>query len=384
MSQKKLTLFAFVDAFGWEIYQKHKFLDDVIVDAKPLETTFGFSSGADPSILTGRYPDEHHHWSCFNFNPKESPFKPFKYLSFLPPVIFERSRVRHWLSKAFSQWKNYTGYFELYSVPFAHLPYFDYLEKHDYFVPGGIIKTDTIFDWCVENQIPYYCSNWRHSEDDILKENQAEIEKGDIEFCYLYLPKLDGVMHLNGTEADVVSEKIAWLDKNIRETLDKANDIYDEVSLYVISDHGMADVKGDIDLITQIKSSGLEYGKDYVAMYDSTMARFWFLDENAREKIEAILLEVSKGSIVSDEELKNMHVYFEDGRFGELFFLMEPGYLITPCYMGLKSIPGMHGYHPHDKDSYAMIASNKELSEALHSITDIRGVMESELRRSVQ
>ena len=133
---KKTDTFAFVDAFGWEIYKKYGFLDDVIIDAKPLETTFGFSSGADPSILTGRYPDEHHHWSCFNYNPDESPFKPFKYFSFLPPIIFERARVRHWLSKAFSKFKSYTGYFELYSVPFAHLPYFDYLEKKDYFVRG--------------------------------------------------------------------------------------------------------------------------------------------------------------------------------------------------------------------------------------------------------
>ena len=36
---------------------------------------------------------------------------------------------------------------------FAYLPYFDYLEKHDYFVPGGILRTDTIFDWCVENNV---------------------------------------------------------------------------------------------------------------------------------------------------------------------------------------------------------------------------------------
>jgi hypothetical protein len=379
---KKLTLFTFVDAFGWEIYQKHDFLKDVIVDAKPLETTFGFSSGADPSILTGRYPDEHHHWSCFNYNPKNTPFKMFKYFSFLPAIVFERARVRHWLSKIFCKWKKYTGYFELYSVPFAHLPYFDYLEKRDYFVPKGIIKTDTIFDWCVDKNIPYYCSNWRHSEEDILKENQAEIAKGNIEFCYLYLPKLDGVMHLNGTDANIVKEKIEWLEKNIIDTLEQAKETYDEVSLYVISDHGMKDVNGSIDLISQIKKTGLAYGKDYVAMYDSTMARFWFMNTTAREKIEQVLNGISGGAIVSEQELKNMHVYFEDGRFGELFYLMNPGLLITPCYMGLKSIPGMHGYHPHDKDSYAMIASNNVLPDDLFSITDIRSVMERELNRA--
>ena len=83
-------------------------------------------------------------------------------------------------------------------------------------------------------------------------------------------------MHLNGTNADVVKEKIDWLETNIRQTLDQAKDVYDEVSLYVISDHGMADVIGDADVISKIKETGLKYGKDYVAMYDSTMARFGF------------------------------------------------------------------------------------------------------------
>lgn len=36
----------------------------------------------------------------------------------------------------------------------------------------------------------------------------------------------------------------------------------------------MANVTGSIDLNKQIEQAGLKYGKDYIAMYDSTMARF--------------------------------------------------------------------------------------------------------------
>jgi predicted AlkP superfamily pyrophosphatase or phosphodiesterase len=375
----KIAIYTFVDAFGWEVYKKYGFLNKLMPNAKRLETTFGFSSAADPSILTGRYPDEHGHWSAFYYEPNTSPFKPFKYLSMLPGIIFDRWRVRHWLSKFIKFAYGYTGYFELYSVPFAKLPQFDYLEKRDYFVPGGILKTDTIFDWCVEQKIPYYCSNWRHSEETVVEENKAEIRKGEIKLAYVYLPRLDGLMHTVGTNDIKVNEKIRWLEDQVTDLYDTAKQYYDDVSLYVISDHGMANVHGSIDLIKKIESLGLNYGNDYIAMYDSTMARFWFPNPDARSVIEGCLEKIPEGSLVSNQELEKMHVPYQDAKFGELFFLMEPGLLINPSYMGLKVIPGMHGYHPNDKDSFASIISNRPIPDEIKSITDIRKTMQKEL-----
>ena len=376
---KKLSLFVFIDGFGWEVYKKHGFNLSIIKDAKPLKTTFGFSSAADPSILTGRYPDEHTHWSSFYYDPKNSPFKFFKYLSFLPKQIFDRFRPRHYLSKLIKIFYGYTGYFELYSVPFKYLPYFDYLEKRDYFVPKGILKTDTIFDWCVENNIPYHCSNWRKSETYNINVLKKEIEKKEIEFTYLYLPTLDGVMHTYGTQKDETKNKLLWLEEQIEDVYLHACNHYDEVSLHIFSDHGMCDTTGSIDLISSIEESNLEYGKDYVAMYDSTMARFWFMNDNAKIKIQGILENVEEGSIVTHDELKRMHVFFEGNRFGEVFFLTKPGILINPSYFGLKVIPGMHGFHPDHKDSNALMFSSTTIDDEIQSITDIRRVMEKEI-----
>jgi len=377
---KKLSLFVFIDGFGWEVYKKHGFNVNVIKNAKPLKTTFGFSSAADPSILTGRYPDEHTHWSSFYYDPKNSPFKFFKYLAFLPRVIFDRFRPRHYMSKLIKLFYGFTGYFELYSVPFKYLPFFDYLEKRDYFVPNGILKTDTIFDWCVQNDIPYHCSNWRKSETFNIQALKDEITKKEIEFTYLYLPALDGVMHTHGTNKEQTKEKLTWLQTQIEDVHKYAQEHYEEVSLHIFSDHGMCDTKSSIDLISLIEKTTLTYGKDYVAMYDSTMARFWFMNENAKEVIREILENVEDGSIVSKEELKRMHVYFEGDRFGEMFFLTNPGILINPSYFGLKAIPGMHGFHPDHKDSNALMFSSTTIDENIQSITDIRKVMEKEIK----
>ncbi|NRB41073.1 MAG: alkaline phosphatase family protein [Pseudomonadales bacterium] len=378
----KLALYTFVDAFGWEIYQQYGFLNDLLPHARRLKTTFGFSSAADPSILTGRYPDQHGHWSSFYYSPETSPFKGFKYLAKLPSSIFDRWRVRHWLSKIMAKVYRYTGYFELYSVPFSKLPYFDYLEKQDYFVPGGILNTDTIFDWCVSHDIAYYCSNWRHSEEAIIEENKQQIRESNIKMNYLYLPKLDGVMHTYGTQHKKVAEKIHWLEEQVRDVYELACQHYDQVSLYVISDHGMANVSGSVDVIKQIESLGLTFGKDYVAMYDSTMARFWFKNTRAQLLIHQALEGINEGTIVSEAELRQMRVPHQDKKFGELFFLMNPGILINPSYMGLKVIPGMHGFHPDDKDSYACILSNQEIGEDINSIADIRKTMEHELNHA--
>lgn len=376
---KKLAMYVFIDALGWEIYQKYGFLNDLAPQSRRLKTTFGFSSAADPSILTGRYPDEHTHWSSFIYDPEASPFKWMKYLAMLPPQVFDRWRVRHNLSKVIKLINGYTGYFELYSVPFKYLPYFDYLEKRDYFVPGGILKTDTIFDWCVQKQIPYYCSNWRHGEDKILLANKQIISEAKVKFAYVYLPKLDGVMHNHGPFSEATQEKLAWLQDKIENLYAFANKVYDEVSLYVISDHGMAPVTGSYDLIKDINALGLEYGKDYLAFYDSTMARFWFFNGKAEKVILEVLGRLACGSVVSAEEMNSMRVSFPHNRFGETFFLMNEGLLINPSFMGLKVIPGMHGYHPDAIHSYSIMLSNKTIPNDIQSITDIRKTMESEL-----
>ncbi len=380
--RKRLALYVFIDAFGYEIYRRYGFMSAHNLNVRKLRTVFGFSSAADPSIFTGRYPDEHGHWSSFFYSPDSSPFRILKLLSFLPPAIFERGRVRHWISLLLRRFYGFTGYFEIYSVPFSRLPFFDYLEKRDYFVPGGILNTDTIFDYCTERNIPYHVSDWRKSEEESVQSALDVIEEGEARFLYLYLPKLDAVMHQYGPVHSVVNEKIRSLEGMVETVLSKAKVNYDDVSLYVISDHGMKETEETVDLITMVEKLGYRFGDDFVAMYDSTMARFWFMKEGVRERVEALLSGVSGGAVVTDDELRELRAYFKNYRFGELIFLMHPGFLINPSYMGKKAMRGMHGYHPDDPDSYAMMLSNREIPESIKSITDIRKTMEKEIEGS--
>jgi hypothetical protein len=62
--QKKLTLCVFIDALGWEVLQRHPFLDDILAVKAPLNTIFGYSSTCDPTILTASFAGA---WSTLRF-----------------------------------------------------------------------------------------------------------------------------------------------------------------------------------------------------------------------------------------------------------------------------------------------------------------------------
>ena len=74
-----LPLFFFVDACGWEIIKQDPFACEFAPNRKRLDSVFGYSSACVPSILSGRWPDEHiaiGATSCSD--PKNSPFKSLR------------------------------------------------------------------------------------------------------------------------------------------------------------------------------------------------------------------------------------------------------------------------------------------------------------------
>ncbi|MBB64285.1 MAG: hypothetical protein CMO81_04405 [Waddliaceae bacterium] len=376
----ELSLFFFIDALGWEVYKNNSFfLKGLVKDAKRLRTILGYSSACDPSIISGLLPYQHLHWSSFYYSPETCPYRWVKYLNFLPSRITKYQRVRNKLSQIIKKIHRFTGYFQIYQVPFKYLPYFDYAEKYSIWVKDGLSRGSTIFDEMIKAGVPYYVDDSAKADGDKLEDLRNSIENQEIRLAYCLLGKLDAVMHMKGTRHADVHDLMKWYDKELRQTIAVAEENYEKVNFFVFTDHGMHNVEQTFDLQKKIESLGFEYGKDYVAVYDSTMGRFWFQNEKARSVIQACLTELSCGRIVPDEELEDLGVYFADHMYGETIFLMHSNWLIIPSFMGLKPIPGMHGYHPDDPDSYASICSNMVLPENLDSIEQIYWLMLNEL-----
>ncbi len=378
--RKKLSLFLFIDALGWAVKQRHPgFLNDLIIDSKPLETILGYSGACDPSIISGLTPAEHGLWCSYYYDPENSPFKWTRKLSILPDAVFRRSRVRNQMSKWIKKRCGFTGYFQLYAVPFQHLPLFNYAEQKRIWEPEGLPFGTSIFDTLTKQEIPHYVHDSSLPDEQRIDRLMADIQNQRIDFAYCSLGRLDALMHAEGNDTPGIGNLLEWYDSRIQAVLDAADENYTEVSWYLFTDHGMHNVEETYDLKADIEALGLEWNHDYIAFYDSTMVRIWFLTDSAREVIVRLLSNHPKGTILSETELRTFGVFFKDGQYGDLVFLMNSGVQIVPSFMGAQPSRGMHGFHPTDPDSLAAISSNRPIPPPITKIQHIHQLMLHEL-----
>lgn len=375
-ARERIEIFAFVDALGWEVLRGRSFLEDELPWRQPVRSVLGYSSACVPSILTGRLPRDHGHWSFFYCSPQTSPFRRLRALGLLPAGLTGRARVRNLLSKAVARANGYTGYFQLYQLPFEHAHEFDYCEKHDLFEAGGVTGAPTIFDELRDAAVPFHLSNWRRSEAENLAALHTQLQDDPVRFAFLYLADLDGALHQVGKDDPSITRRVADYEARLRELLAAARKRYGDVRLTVISDHGMAHVTHSFDLQARLATLPLRFGRDYVAAYDSTMARFWLRSDQARRLLPEALLDLPGGRLLGDAELAALGCDFPGHRYGELIFLMDPGHLIVPSHMGRTAIRGMHGYHPSHCDSDAALLSTHAPARPVASICDFHGLMQ--------
>lgn len=372
----KLTLFVFIDALGWEVLKDRKFLAYELPYRRKLRSVFGYSSACVPSILSGLQPREHGHWSFYFVNESNSPFKGYRWLRFIP--FQQRGRVRNYLSRWLKRRLGWSGYFQLYNMPFPYLDRFDYCEKRDIFAPNGINQGEQIFEQLEQKNIAFHVSDWRLSEAENLASLQNDIETKKPRFAFLYMADMDALLHRVGKEDESVDAKLAWYEYQLREVLATADSHYDQVDTFVCSDHGMSTVKQSVDLMSCIEALPYQYGKHYLAAYDSTMARFWFRSSSAKNEITDLLAKNEHGRILTQQELIDLGCDFENHKYGETIFLLDPGKIICPSHMGTKPVTGMHGYHPDDADSDAVLLSSKAPATNPLSITDLNLLMQTE------
>lgn len=381
--KQRLDLFIMIDACGWEIIKdRPQFLRTLAPHRRKLESVFGYSSTCVPSILSGRWPDEHHNWCYFIHDPKNSPFRSLSWLRWLPKALTSRRIVRRYLTKIVKSTLGFRGYFDLYNIPFHLIHLFDFTEKKSPLQPRGMNRGPNVFDLLVEKGVPYFVTEPNFSEEINRDRLIADIEDERIDFAFQYWAGLDGLLHRVGNQSPEIDTKLAEYEAWITQTMVVAQKHYREVNLHVFSDHGMANCDQHLDLRSKIDALDLRIGTDYNVVYDSTMARFWFFSDAARQKIPLVLQKVPEGRIMPDEELKRFRAHFADGRFGELIFLVQEGVLIVPSHMGERPIRAMHGYHPYDPQSYATLFSNtSSVPPDITHIPHIHRLMEEALER---
>jgi len=354
-----IHLFFLIDALGWEYIKNRGFLKDILPYQSSLKTILGFSSAAIPSILTGKYPSEHGRWNLFYYSPESSPFKWTKILHLLPESILNTRSVRKGINVISKRLSGYKGYFSSYGVPAKLLPYFDICEKNNIYEPSSFPNVDNIFDVFIKHGISYKTYTYHYYTDEqALCEVLKEVSNNPKPTYFVYLSEFDAFLHSFCKNPDMVEEKLDWYEKRLTEILVAAEKPSRSVRSFVFSDHGMTPTRSTYNLLELLQRMRARVPDDFIYTLDSTMARFWFFNEWSKKEVTDLLSGQKFGCVLKDEDLTTHGIKFSDNRYGDLIFLMNPGELIFPSFMGKVPFEGMHGFHPVDAYSYGSFVTN--------------------------
>jgi len=333
-----------IDALGFDITESHQFDPPGLSKKGRVKTVFGFSQAALTSIMTGAAPQDHKLWMMYSFDQKGS---PFHWLRNMPRFV---STERRWLRRIvdYQIVRNIrvSAYYNLYDVPSRALSYLDIPARKQLFTPDSVPGCETLIDKGMKKNLPvfirYYDIDEKVAFQDLRDALAGRGGKNNEGLFLLYTAGFDSTLHRFGTQSQQTRDHLRWYEEELSKVLSAGDDI----DLFLFGDHGMCDVTSSIDLISIVEKEKLSIPDDYIPFYDSTMGRFRINSEKGKDRLESCLAELSGGRILKEEELRALGVWFDDGRFGDLIFLADPGVMIVPCFMGKKPIAGMHGYHP--------------------------------------
>jgi len=379
MRQPNVNIFVLIDALGWEVVKNREFLNDLLPYRRPLRTVLGFSSGAIPTILTGVPPSQTGHWNLFYYDPANSPFRWLRWCHFLPDWALNNRYSCKLLKELGRRVLGLGPLFECCVDP-SLLPWFSWVEKKNIYEPGGISGASSVFDYLTDHNIPYRTYSYHHASDaDILQAAERDIAEKKSGFFFVYLCELDMVLHDFLADPVKLDERLKWYDTGLRKIFRAAQRIDPNATLTILSDHGMTPVRNHFDLVSNVEALRFKMPDDYLAVYDSTMARFWFFNPAAGEEITVLLERLNCGRILSKVELQELGIFFPDRRYGELIFLLNPGWLFARSnFNGKGWMPaGMHGYHPDDKYSDGVFLASQKPPMPVEGVADVYGCMKA-------
>lgn len=370
-----------IDALGYEIVGRGGFLDELIPvgTRRPVKSILGYSAAAIPSLFTGKKPNEHGHWGMYRRDPAGSVFRRYRgWLRFAGRVPRGQWRVRRWLSGQLRR-DGVSGYFSLYEVPLDLLPEFTLAESRNIYRPGGFERVASLFDVVHASPLRARVWDWSSPSDVSFAEMKEAAEAGGYDFLFLYTAGLDEIMHMHGPDGEPARRWLAEHERKILDIVAAARRGGRTARVRLFGDHGMARIHESIDLIGVLRALPVKARKDYLVFVDSTMARFWFHSDRARDVVRGALSSLSAGRFLTREELIEHGVYFADHAYGEEIFLCDPGWLVLPSFMGRNRLLGMHGYHPADKDSDTTWLASPASDEAPRSILGIAPLLLEEM-----
>ena len=370
----RVSLFIFCQSMGWDMMQKLPFVDglaDIRSAARPI---LGSPCATLPTVLSGTLPERHKHFAWFFYSPMSTPFRMCRYFSFLPRIK-KSQRVRDNIVLAVKKTFGITGRLSTFNMPLKHLPLFDFVERRNLLQPGALDDVPTLFDFLAESNVSYFCSSPDRADVENADALSNALMAGKISVGFWHLAGIDTILTRLGPASSALRGRVAWVDHRIRGIYEIARSRYRRVDLIIFSDSGMVPIFNVYNLQRRIEETRFNPYEDFVAIYEPTMARFWFKSPSSALIIARILESVPCGTILSRDELAKEGCWFDDHRFGEIIFLAQPGTVFTPNHMHGESPAAARGYHPDTPEMAAGIISNTPGIQPPRTVAEIYNIL---------
>lgn len=325
-----------------------------------------------PTLLTGIYPPEHS-WDVSLKRQRENKIYD-RLLDSLPDLLTTTFQsLLHMI----------TGSYDLAIVPHRRRKMFEifrtrYIKKNtDSMLRFG--NYDSIFN-VIGKERSVYLSNNKMKKIPKIADN---ITSGEFRLKIFETYSLDLIEHWNLDNEEIIDNAYRRIDDLTQEICKRCLDT--DTAFMLFSDHGQVKVTGSIDLKSALGNLNLS-SHDYLYYIETFRARFWFNNNYARQRITNMLNGINNASVFTYEEMNQFNLNYKDGSYGELFLVLDPGYIIFPhdfynpftnLYMGLKDAQqrsrifnplhrGNHHYRPSSESETGTLI----LADSRYTVSD--------------
>jgi len=332
----------------------------------PIQPTFGFEP--DAAYLAGLFPDQADGGAQFWYAPDQSPFRLSRFfprgLNNLPDIA--QKVIRKLIVKLT---RSTSPNLSTARIPFHLINQFGLPMKFNLDHPD-FCSYPTIFDLLRNNNQKYLfhaAPKFRVTMAAALKRANKSLFPPN-KFAFFHIGNLDGTGHKFGPDSKEIKKELLKVDQGLETLFRLSEKRFDKVNFVIMGDHGMVRVENHLDIENLLQYLPLKSGKDYLCFLDSTMARFWFFNNLAKEKITNALSFIKEGRVLNKKQIDRYHLNYTHNRFGDLIFLVDPGTLIFPNYFQNRApVKGMHGYGPESIGQQAIfIINSSEINPEQH------------------
>lgn len=371
---RNTTLLILIDAFSKAYFSEKytPFLHDLANEGlvASLEPLFAFK-GIETTIFTGQWPSTHNVWTEFCFaqnmvyNGKDRLLKGItKTVGLIPNDDFV-AKARYGIEKYLFQKSFQTPNL----IPPAATPFFEPSQPKKITQNGAIGSLTTLFDVLRKNQLEFV-----FIEPSILGDRgvmrSAKRLIGQKHRCHLWYIKLNHLDHLGhkfGPKPSAFADQLSKMDTYTKEIVTLLEKETQKLDVLVFADHGMSRVHQTVNILEGLQQLKSQMYRDYVPFADSTMIRFWFFNDEAKDEVSDFLSQIKNGHVLDAEERRFLRVPL-DQKYGQIIYVVDEGYVVHPCFFQSKSVPkGMHGYaYPKTFEATPILIMNGEMTKGSH------------------